>query len=59
MEIEQLQDGLINLKTVLEEIEKIDIKESAVTKNVKKIKIKVLKELKLRKIDELEELEKR
>lgn len=59
MEIEQLQDGLINLKTVLEEIEKIDIKESAVTKNVKKIKIKVLKELKLRKIYELEELEKR
>ena len=59
MEIEQLQDDLINLKTVLEEIEKIDIKESAVTKNVKKIKIKVLKELKLRKIYELEELEKR
>ena len=59
MEIEQLQDGLINLETVLEEIEKIDIKESAVTKNVKKIKIKVLKELKLRKIYELEELEKR
>ena len=59
MEIEQLKDGLINFKIVLEQIEKIDIKESTITKNVKKIKIKVLKELKLRKIDELEELEKR
>ena len=59
MEIEQLKDGLINFKIVLEQIEKIDIKESTITKNVKKIKIKVLKELKLRKIYELEELEKR
>ena len=49
MDIEQLKDGLINLKIVLEEIEKIDIKESTITKNVKKNKNESAERVKIKK----------
>ena len=36
MEIEKFKDGLINLRTILQETEKIKINERPITKKVKK-----------------------